>query len=76
MLRIGHRGAAALAPENTVQSLTVALELGCDLVELDVLDVEGTLVLAHSASSSRRSARRSTRRWPSSHRQEPGSRSI
>lgn len=48
MLRIGHRGAAALAPENTVPSLALAVELGCDLVELDVIAVAGTLVLAHS----------------------------
>jgi glycerophosphoryl diester phosphodiesterase len=48
MLRIGHRGAAALAPENTIEALALALELGCDRVELDVFDLEGTLVLAHS----------------------------
>ncbi len=48
MLRIGHRGAAALAPENTIPSLALAVELGCDLVELDVIAVDGTLVLAHS----------------------------
>lgn len=47
MLRIGHRGAPALAPENTIESLRLALELGCDLVEFDVQDLEGTLVLAH-----------------------------
>lgn len=47
-LRIGHRGAAALAPENTIASLALALELGCDLVEFDVLDLNGSLVLAHS----------------------------
>ncbi len=47
MLRIGHRGAAALAPENTIESLRLALELGCDLVEFDVHDVEGTLLLVH-----------------------------
>jgi glycerophosphoryl diester phosphodiesterase len=47
MLRIGHRGAAALAPENTIESLRLALELGCDLVEFDVHDVDGALVLAH-----------------------------
>jgi glycerophosphoryl diester phosphodiesterase len=47
MLRIGHRGAAALAPENTIESLRLALELGCDLVEFDVHEVEGALVLAH-----------------------------
>lgn len=48
-LRIGHKGAAALEPENTLRSLRRAVELGCDLVEFDVLDLEdGTLVLAHS----------------------------
>jgi glycerophosphoryl diester phosphodiesterase len=47
MLRIGHRGAAALAPENTIESLRLALELGCDLVEFDVHDVDGALVLVH-----------------------------
>ncbi len=47
-LRVGHRGAAALAPENTIASLALALELGCDLVEVDVLDLDGSLVLAHS----------------------------
>ena len=48
LLRIGHRGAAALAPENTLRSLATAVELGVDLVEFDVLDrPDGTLVLAH-----------------------------
>jgi glycerophosphoryl diester phosphodiesterase len=47
MLRVGHRGAAALAPENTIESLRLALELGCDLVEFDVHDLAGTLVLVH-----------------------------
>jgi glycerophosphoryl diester phosphodiesterase len=48
MLRIGHRGAAALAPENTIRSIALALELDCDLIEVDVLRLDGTLVLAHS----------------------------
>ena len=48
MLRVGHRGAAALAPENTIASLALALELDCDLVEFDVLGLDGVLVLAHS----------------------------
>ena len=48
-LRVGHRGAAALEPENTLRSLARAVELGCDLVEFDVLELhDGTLVLAHS----------------------------
>ena len=42
---IGHRGAAALAPENTLRSLEAAVEAGADLVEFDVgLDLR----LAHS----------------------------
>jgi glycerophosphoryl diester phosphodiesterase len=47
--RIGHRGAAALAPENTLRALAAAVELGCDALEVDVLDLDdGTLLLAHS----------------------------
>jgi glycerophosphoryl diester phosphodiesterase len=49
VLLVGHKGAAALAPENTLRSLELAVELGCDLVEFDVLALDdGTLVLAHS----------------------------
>lgn len=48
-LRIGHRGAAALAPENTLPALRAAVAAGVDLVEFDVLDLpRGPLVLAHS----------------------------
>lgn len=46
LARIGHKGAAALAPENTLRSLEAAVECGVDLVEFDVLP---SLVLAHSA---------------------------
>jgi len=47
--RVGHRGASALAPENTIRAFELAVELGCDMLEFDVLDlVDGTLVLAHS----------------------------
>jgi glycerophosphoryl diester phosphodiesterase len=48
-LRVGHRGAAALAPENTMEALRAAVELGVDYVEFDVLDHRGAVVLAHSA---------------------------
>jgi glycerophosphoryl diester phosphodiesterase len=48
-LRVGHRGAAALAPENTLASLRAAVDLGVDAVEFDVLaDIDDRLVLAHS----------------------------
>ena len=49
LLRIGHRGAAALAPENTLRSFRAARDAGVDLVEFDVLELhDGTLVVAHS----------------------------
>ena len=48
-LRIGHRGAQALAPENTLASFRAAIEVGVDLIEFDVLSLrEGDLVVAHS----------------------------
>jgi glycerophosphoryl diester phosphodiesterase len=48
-LRIGHRGAAALAPENTLASFRAAVEVGVDLIEFDVLELSaGGLVVAHS----------------------------
>jgi glycerophosphoryl diester phosphodiesterase len=49
VLRIGHRGAGALEPENTLAAFRRALEIGVDFIEFDVLDLaDGTLVLAHS----------------------------
>jgi len=48
-LRIGHRGAAELAPENTIASFRAAVAAGVDLVEFDVLQLrDGGLVVAHS----------------------------
>ena len=48
VVRVGHRGAAALAPENSLAAVEAAAALGVDAVELDVLRrPDGTLVLAH-----------------------------
>jgi glycerophosphoryl diester phosphodiesterase len=48
-VRIGHKGAAALAPENTIESIAAALRHAVDVVEVDVVDTrDGNLVLAHS----------------------------
>lgn len=45
---IGHRGAAAQAPENTLAGLWHARALGCAWVEFDVrLTADGVLVLCH-----------------------------
>jgi glycerophosphoryl diester phosphodiesterase len=48
VVRVGHRGAAALAPENSLQAIEAAAANGADAVELDVLrGPGGTLVLGH-----------------------------
>lgn len=44
---IGHRGAAGLAPENTLESFRRAFDCGVNAVELDVHLVEGELVVIH-----------------------------
>ncbi len=54
MLRIGHRGAKAYAPENTLASFKKALEIGVDAVELDVRKTKDTqLVVIHDADVKR-----------------------
>ena len=50
MLRFGHRGASALAPENTLAAFRKAAELHCDWIETDVrLTGDGVPVLLHDA---------------------------
>jgi len=46
-LIIGHRGAAGLAPENTLASFAAAYQAGVGAVELDVYLVEGELLVFH-----------------------------
>jgi glycerophosphoryl diester phosphodiesterase len=53
-LRIGHGGASALAPANTLASFDAALGVGVDMVEFDVRECRGDLVLAHTVFHSRR----------------------
>ena len=54
VIRIGHRGAKALAPENTVEGFKAAVEAGVDLIEFDALALDdGTVVVAHDATALR-----------------------
>jgi glycerophosphoryl diester phosphodiesterase len=46
--RIGHGGASALAPANTLASFDMAREIGVDIVEFDIRVWRGELVLAHT----------------------------
>lgn len=53
-LIIGHRGASAYAPENTLAAFELAAEQGADGVELDVqLSRDGRLVIIHDFDVSR-----------------------
>jgi glycerophosphoryl diester phosphodiesterase len=52
--RIGHGGASALAPANTLASFDAAREIGVDMVEFDVRGWDGELVLAHTVLHARR----------------------
>ena len=50
VLHIGHRGASAHAPENTLAAIRKAAELGAHMVELDVrMSADDVPVLAHDA---------------------------
>ncbi len=51
---IGHRGAAALEPENTLLSIERAMDIGVDAVEIDVhLSKDKELVVIHDATVDR-----------------------
>lgn len=52
--RIGHGGASALAPGNTLASFDTAREVGVDMIEFDVRGWCGELVLAHTVLHARR----------------------
>ena len=46
--RVGHKGADAIVMGNTARSFDAAVEVGVDMIELDVLrEQEGRLIIAH-----------------------------
>lgn len=49
----GHRGAAGLAPENTLGSFRLAAELGCHGIECDIWAVSGRAVVIHDDCADR-----------------------
>lgn len=50
-LKIGHRGTRGLMPENTIPSMTKAIENGANVIETDVhLTRDGKVVVYHDAS--------------------------
>jgi glycerophosphoryl diester phosphodiesterase len=54
VLRIGHRGAAGHAPENTLAAIQKGIALGIDLVEIDVRrTADGVLVVLHDETVNR-----------------------
>ncbi len=54
VVKVGHRGAAGHEPENTLRSFRRAMELGADMVELDVhICGSGELVVIHDETVDR-----------------------
>jgi len=53
-LVVAHRGAVAVAPENTMEAFRLAVEMGADAVELDVhLTADGKLAVIHDETMDR-----------------------
>jgi glycerophosphoryl diester phosphodiesterase len=59
--RVGHKGAALLAPGNTLESFDAALAVGVDMIEFDVIseraDGSGALLVAHDHEACRQARR-------------------
>ncbi|GMV93488.1 MAG: hypothetical protein AMXMBFR82_32660 [Candidatus Hydrogenedentota bacterium] len=54
IVTVGHRGTVKFAPENTIAAFESAIELGADLLEMDVRQTsDGHLVIVHDQSVAR-----------------------
>ena len=54
MITIAHRGASAVAPENTLAAFKEAVRVGADMIELDVrLSLDGAVMVFHDRDLSR-----------------------
>jgi glycerophosphoryl diester phosphodiesterase len=61
MLIIGHRGAAGLAPENTLEALHAGVKAGADILEFDVrLTADDIPVLSHDSQLHGHTVRKTT----------------
>lgn len=66
MLIIGHRGAAGLAPENSLEALQKGIDAGADMLEFDVqLTRDKVLVIIHDSTLFRTHKKRKIVRWMS-----------
>jgi glycerophosphoryl diester phosphodiesterase len=64
LLIVGHRGAAGLAPENTLAAFGKACELGVDAVELDVyLAADSAIVVHHDYTLKPETTRTADGEW-------------
>ncbi|MBD3422276.1 MAG: glycerophosphoryl diester phosphodiesterase [Chitinivibrionales bacterium] len=50
---VGHRGAAGLAPENTLFAVRTALDLGVSRIEIDIRQVDNELIVIHDETVNR-----------------------
>ncbi len=64
MVIIGHRGAAGLAPENTLEAFEKGIQTGADMLEFDVqLTRDGIPVVIHDSTLLRTHGSRKSIRW-------------
>ncbi|GJL81191.1 MAG: glycerophosphoryl diester phosphodiesterase [marine bacterium B5-7] len=64
----GHRGARGVLPENTLESIRYALDVGVDLVEIDInLSADDALLIVHDETTRLDLVRDSEGQWVTDH---------